>query len=238
MEWWFRFVQIDEVSMYGGAVTVVVVDDHSIVREGLREIIEGTGEFRVVGEAGDGFEAVEVAGLVRPDVVLMDVIMPRKDGVLACREIMDLMPDGRVVMLTASGERRAVVDALAAGATGYLQKDTNRERLIATMRAVAAGELRVPADVVSRVFADLRRDYPLDAADRVGLTQREREILVSFVQGASYAEIAAERSVKPVTVRNAIYGVRTKVGVDSMQELVVWAVRNGIVPALVPSPLG
>ena len=224
--------------MNAEAVTVVVVDDHSIVREGLREIIEGTGEFRVVGEAGDGFGALEVASLVRPDVVLMDVIMPRKDGVMACREIMERLPDTRVVVLTASGERRAVVDALAAGATGYLQKDTNRERLLATMRAVAAGELRVPAEVVSRVFADLRRDYPLDEADRVRLTRREREILVAFVQGFSYSEIAVERSVKPVTVRNAIYGVRSKVGVDSIQQLVVWAVRNDLVPVLVPPPLG
>ena len=213
-----------------GSMTVVVVDDHSIVREGLKEIIEQTGEFRVVGQASDGLEAVEIVSEVRPDLVLMDVLMPRMDGVAACREIMERLPDTRVVVLTASRESDAVVDALAAGATGYLQKHTDRERLLATFRDVAAGELRVPADVVTRVFADLRSDSHLrDPASRVGLTQREREILTAFVLGKPYSEIALERSVKPVTVRNAVYGIQAKVGVDSMQSLVIWAVQNGVV---------
>ena len=213
-----------------GSMTVVLVDDHSIVREGLKEIIEQTGEFRVVGQASDGEQAVEVVSEVRPDLVLMDVLMPRMDGVMACREIMGRLPDTRVVVLTASQERDAVVEALAAGATGYLQKNTDRERLLSTFRDVAAGELRVPAEVVTRVFADLRLDPHLrDPAARVGLTQREREILSAFVQGQPYSEIALARSVKPVTVRNAIYGIQNKVGVDSMQSLVVWAVQSGAV---------
>ncbi len=139
-----------------------------------------------------------------------------------------------MVILTVLGGRNAVVSALAAGATGYLCKDTNRERLLATLRDVASGEFRAPAEMVSRVFADLWRDYPRDAAEQVGLTQREREILVSFVQGLSYSEIAVQRSVKPATVRNAIYGVQDKVGVGNMQQLVVWAVQNGVVPVSVP----
>lgn len=213
-------------------MSIVVVDDHSIVREGLVEIIEQTGEFVVVGQAADGIEGLEVVCRLRPDLVLMDVLMPVLDGVSCCREIMARMPDVRVVMLTASRERDAVLESLAAGATGYLRKDTGRERLLSTFRDVAAGDLRVPADAVAELFADLRRDRRRwDPLARVGLTQREREILVSFVQGKSYAEIAAERDVKPVTVRNAIYGIQDKVGVDSMPFLVVWAVQNGVVSA-------
>ena len=213
-------------------MSIVVVDDHSIVREGLVEIIEQTGEFVVVGQAADGIEGLEVVCRLQPDLVLMDVLMPVLDGVSCCREIMARMPDVRVVMLTASRERDAVLESLAAGATGYLRKDTGRERLLSTFRDVAAGDLRVPADAVAELFADLRRDRRRwDPLARVGLTQREREILVSFVQGKSYAEIAAERDVKPVTVRNAIYGIQDKVGVDSMPLLVVWAVQNGVVSA-------
>ena len=217
-------------------MTIVLVDDHALVREGLREIIDQTGEFRVVGEASDGFEAVAVVDRLRPDLVLLDVIMPRKDGVTACREIMELVPGTKVVVLTASREQDAVIEALAAGATGYLQKSTSRDRLLSTFRDVAAGELRVPAEAVSRVFAELRRGYPPDAAARAGLTPRELEILVAFVQGKPYSEIALERSVKPVTVRNAMYGIQAKVRVASMQQLVVWAVQNGVVPVPVPAP--
>lgn len=221
---------------HDAAMTVVLVDDHLLVREGLREIIDQAGEFRVVGEASDGYEAVAVVGRLRPDLVLMDVIMPRKDGVAACREIMEAAPDTKVVVLTASREQDAVVEALAAGATGYLQKSASRDRLFSTLRDVAEGELRVPAEAVSRVFAELRRVHPPDAASRYGLTQRELEILASFVGGRPYSEIALERSVKPSTVRNAVYGIKDKVGVLSMQELVVWAVKNGVVPVSVPDP--
>ena len=101
---------------------VMLVDDHSIMRDGLQEVLERSGEFEVVGQAGDGVAAVESAQSLRPDVIIMDVIMPLKNGIDACREIMDLLPDTRVLMLTAATEDDAVIEAIAAGATGYLQK--------------------------------------------------------------------------------------------------------------------
>ena len=103
-------------------IRVMIVDDHSIVRVGLKQVLEQSGEFEVVGEAADGEDAVRVAAAVSPDVVMMDVIMPKKDGVEACQEIMESAPETRVVMLTASTEVDAIVEAVAAGATGYLQK--------------------------------------------------------------------------------------------------------------------
>ena len=120
-------------------IRVMVVDDHSIVRVGLAQVLEQSGEFEVVGQAADGEEAVRVAAEVSPDVVVMDVIMPKKDGAEACREIMEANPETRVVMLTASTEEKAVVDAVAAGATGYLQKETDRERLLSAVRRVGPG---------------------------------------------------------------------------------------------------
>ena len=211
----------------GERIRVMIVDDHSIVRVGLKQVLDQSGEFEVVGEAADGEEAVRVAAEVSPDVVVMDVMMPKKDGVEACREIMESAPETRVLMLTASTEEDAVVEAVAAGATGYLQKETDRERLLSAVRTVALGELRLPADVVRRAFEAIRGGARSgDAA--VGLTPREREILVSFAQGMSYARIAEEREIKPVTVRNAIYGIQQKLSVRTMQGLVLWCVRNGL----------
>ena len=212
----------------GERIKVMVVDDHSVVRVGLKQILEQSGEFEVVGQASDGEEAVRVAAEVLPDVVVMDVMMPGKDGVEACRDIMESAPGTRVVMLTAAMEEKAVVEAVAAGATGYLQKETGLERLLSVVRGVALGEFHVPVEVVRRVFEGIRAAGTGDAAEAAGLTSREREILVSFAQGMSYARIAEERGVNVVTVRNAIYGVQRKLGMTTMQELVIWCVRNGL----------
>ena len=213
----------------GERIRVMIVDDHSIVRVGLKQVLEQSGEFEVVGQAADGEEAVRVAADVSPDVVVMDVMMPKKDGVEACREIMESAPETRVLMLTASTEEDAVVEAVAAGATGFLQKETDRERLLSAVRDVVRGELRLPADVVRRTFEAIRgAGKTEDAAAAAGLTPREREILVSFAQGMSYARIAEARGIKPVTARNAIYGIQQKLSVRTMQELVLWCVRNGL----------
>ena len=211
-------------------IRVMIVDDHSIVRVGLKQVLEQSGECEVVGEAADGEEAVRVAADVSPDVVVMDVIMPKKDGVEACREIMESAPETRVLMLTASTEEDAVVEAVAAGATGYLQKETDREQLLSAVRDVARGDLRLPTEIVRRTFKALRDGAGTgDAAAEACLTPREREILVSFAQGMSYARIAKARGIKPVTARNAIYGVQQKLKVKTMQGLVLWCVRNGMV---------
>ena len=209
-------------------IRVLLVDDHSVMRDGLRLMLELSGEFQVVGQARDGVEAVRAAADLHPDVVVMDVLMPNKDGVEACREIMEFAPDTRVVMLTASTEEDAVIEAVAAGATGYLQKVSGMDRLLDTVREVAAGELRVPAEVVTRVFASIRRGAPQEELGPGDLTRRDREILALFCRGMSYARIAEAREVKPVTIRNAVYGIQRKLGFGSKQEIVVWAVRNGL----------
>ena len=219
--------RMDSQPVESRRIRVLLVDDHSIMREGLQSMLAGSEELEVVGQARDGEEAVRAAAELSPDVVVMDVMMPNKDGVEACREIMDAAPDIRVVMLTASTEEDAVIEAVAAGATGYLQKVSGMDRLLDTIRQVAAGELRLPPDVVRRVFEGIRRGA--EPEDESGpLTQREREILALFCRGLSYARIAELREVRPVTIRNAIYAIQGKLEMGSKQEIVVWAVQNGL----------
>ena len=210
-------------------VRVLLVDDHAVVLGGLRHMLEATGEFVVVGQAGDGIEAVAAAEQLKPDVVVMDVRMPRKDGVEACREIMDLLPDTRVLMLTASSDEDAVVEAVAAGATGYLQKFSGEEEFARSLRDVAAGQLRLPTTTVRRVFESIRNDFSGGSGPGAGpLSRRECQYLTLFSQGMSYAEIGESKGSSPLTVRNTLYRVQEKLGVRTKQEMVVWAVRNGL----------
>ncbi len=211
-------------------VRVLLVDDHPVIRDGLQQVLERTGEFEVVGHAGDGEEAEQIAKEVVPDLIIMDVLMPGRDGIDACREIIDALEDVRVLMLTASTERDAVIEAVAAGADGYLQKFTGTEQLLATVRDVAGGEYRMPRDVMRRVFRRLRRmPRESDSPKRKELTSREKEILALYAKGMSYAAIAESRGNRSSTVRNTISHIQDKLGFGSKQEIVVWAVRNGLV---------
>ena len=214
------------MSTESSRIRVLLADDHSVTREGLRSILAGSEEFEVVGVAMDGVEAVKAASELSPDLIVMDVMMPKKDGVEACREIMESRPETRVIMLTASTEANAVIDAVAAGAASYLQKVADMDQVLAMMREAATGEGRLPTPVVRRAVDQMRSG--VKTKDDVDLTPRERKILVSFCQGMTYTAIAEARGVKVVTVRNAIYTIQVKLGVDSKQEVVAWALRNGM----------
>ena len=224
----------------GQLTKVMIVDDHSIMRDGLKEVLERSGAFEVVGQAQDGVAAVEVAQSLQPDIVIMDLMMPEKDGIEACREIREALPETRVLILTASTEEDAVLAAVAAGATGYLQKFSGKEKLLSTIREVAEGEFSIPGDLTRRVFNKIRTAPPSKQSQRTnGLTPREREILTLFAQGLSYDAIAEVRGNRPLTIRNAIYIIRDKLGAKSIQEMVVWAVRKGLLdddPPQSPSP--
>ena len=208
-------------------IRVMVVDDHPIVRRGLREVLEDSGGFEIVGQAADGMEAVGMAMESRPDVIVMDVMMPKKDGVESCRDILDALPDTKVVMLTAASEEDAVIEAIAAGAMGFVQKYSGSRELVDALRNVAEGRLMVSDQAVSRAFRLLHGGAHLTPDPKV-LTDREREILTHFAQGKSYARIAEALCITAVTVRNTVYRIQDKLGVRSKQEAVVWAVRNGL----------
>ena len=208
---------------------VMLVDDHQIMLDGLRKLLESSGGFEIVGVTRDGEEAVEMARELQPDVVIMDVLMPGKDGIDACRDIMDIVPTARVLMLTASNEDEAVIDAISAGATGYLRKLSGSQKLLDTIKDVADGEYRIPQEVMRRVFAGIRTTPRLvDTSALEKLTDREKQILKLFAWGRSYADIARLRGNQTVTIRNAVYGIQHKLGVRSKQEMVLWAARNGL----------
>ena len=215
-----------EMSSTNG-IRVMLVDDHPTTRRGLKEVLEDTGGFEVVAQAADGLEAVRTAEESRPDVIVMDVMMPRKDGVEACRDILDLLPETKVLMLTASTVDDAVIEAIAAGATGFVQKYSGSDELVDVVRGVAEGRLMIPDDAVRRVFKLIRGGAHLRPVPKP-LTVREREILTQFARGKSYARIAEALGVTMTTVRNAVYRVQDKLEVESKQEIVVWAVRNGL----------
>ena len=208
---------------------VLVVDDHPLVRDSLTRVLENSGEFDVVGQASDGEEAVSMAEELRPDAVVMDLIMPGMDGVTACREITGLLPDARVLMLTSSTEDDSVIAAVAAGATGYVVKDACLEDLLKAVRDVAMGRVRIPFSVLRRaaVLAD-GQSKPVHEGNQHLLTEREREVLTMFASGSSYADIAEAQGNSPSTVRNTVYRIQDKLGAGSRQGLVVWAVRNGL----------
>lgn len=208
---------------------VMIADGHPITRDGIRQALDRAGDLDVVGEAGDGETAVKLAASTQPDVVILEVAMAVKDGIEACREIKEMLPDTQVLVLTASADEDAVLQAVAAGATGYLQKSATGEKLVDTLRDVVDGELRVPARALVRLAANVRsRPQKTDADLVAGLTAREREVLALFARGMNYAEIAEVIGYRPLSVRNVIYGIQNKLKVKSKQELAVQAVRGGL----------
>ncbi len=210
-------------------IRLMVVDDHPMMRTGLRDALEDEADFEVVELAADGVEAVQTAQRIEPDVIVMDVLMPNKDGVDACREIMEALPETKVLMLTASTEEDAVVEAVAAGASGYLQKDAGPELLADAVRDVAAGRMRIPDRSLRRIVSLVRDRRALSGRWALdALTNREREILRMFASGRSYAQIAEARGNKTTSIRNAVYRIQEKLAVKSKQELVIWAMRNGL----------
>ena len=213
----------------GKRIRVLVVDDHPLVRDWLQRVLENTGEFEIVGQATDGVEAIRMSENLRPDVVIMDLIMPGKGGVAACREIVELLPDTRVLVLTASTDDDAGMAAVAAGATGYVIKDAGLQDLVEAVRDVAMGRVRIPLPVIRQACAAAQgqsglafeRDFHL-------LTDREQEVLTMFAGGRSYADIAKTHGNSSSTVRNTVHRIQDKLRVASRQGLVVWAVRNGL----------
>ncbi len=216
-----------------GVIRVMVVDDHPVVREGIRRSLQHFAEFDVVGVAGSGEEAVRLASQVAPDVIIMDVIMPGMGGVDACREIIHLMPGVGVLMLTASTAPAAVIEGVAAGASGYLLKDSGVKQLVGTIREVAEGRVNLTADALRQAAMLIRKD-PAGAGFRGPdlLTTRETELLRLFCRGLSYAQISAATEVGQSTVRNTLDRVQHKAGASSKTEMVIWAVRAGLLDDL------
>jgi len=204
----------------------MVADDHPIVRSGLAGLLDVEDDMTIVGEAGDGAEAVARATALRPDVVLMDLRMPGLDGVGATRRITATLPDTRVLVLTTYDTDDDIVRAVEAGATGYLLKDTPRPVLVAAVRSAARGETVLAPPVAAKLVSHLRTPAPANP-----LTPREVEVLRAVARGLSNAEIGRALFIGEATVKTHLLRVFAKLGVDDRTRAVTAAMERGILPA-------
>jgi DNA-binding NarL/FixJ family response regulator len=207
-------------------IRVLVVDDHAVVREGLRTFLELQDGIEVTGEASDGEEAVEAAARLRPDVVLMDLVMPRLDGVAAMRVLRERVPRARVIVLTSFLDDDKLLPALRAGAAGYLLKNAESQELARAVRAAHAGEALLDPVVAARLVEALavRDDEPLDR-----LTPREREVLQLIGRGFPNKRIARQLEVSEKTVKTHVGHVLAKLGVTDRTQAAIVAVRAGLI---------
>ncbi|HEX7289727.1 MAG TPA: response regulator transcription factor [Conexibacter sp.] len=212
---------------------VLLVDDHDVFRHGLAQLLRDEG-FDVVAEASGGEAGVRLAGELAPDVVLMDLSMPGMDGVAATRALAATADAPRVVVLTLSDDDASMLEALLAGAAGYVVKDAPLEQIVAAVQAAAAGDAVIPPQVAPELLRRLRAAEPARAAKAgadggAELSEREHEVLRLIVDGRDNAAIAAELFISPNTVKSHVASIFAKLGVESRLQASVQALRRGLV---------
>jgi NarL family two-component system response regulator LiaR len=205
-------------------VRLLITDDHDVVRQGLRLYLRRDPEIEIVGEAGDGEEAVELARNLRPDVVLMDLSMPKMDGIAATEAIRAELPEVEVVALTSVLEDASVSGAIRAGAIGYLLKDTKAEALCRAIKGAAAGQVQLAPEAAARLMREVR--VPEGPQE---LTERETEILKRLARGQANKAIAHALFVEERTVKSHVTSILKKLGVRSRTQAALHAVRSGLV---------
>jgi DNA-binding NarL/FixJ family response regulator len=212
-------------------VSVLIVDDHAVVRAGLRSVLDGHERIEVVAEAGDAEGALGRAQALRPDIVLLDVRLDGNDdarGIEVCRQIRDELPETRVVMFTSFGEREAVLASVLAGASGFLTKNLSHAKLIDALLAVGHGESILDPAVTRDVLERLSSLSSGGDQARDPLSAREREVLALVARGYTNKEIAEELTVSPYTARNHVIHILDKLGVSRRSEAAAEAVRRGL----------
>jgi len=209
-------------------IRVLVVDDHAIVRRGVRALLATRRDIRVVGEASDGADAVAQARALRPDVVLMDLMMPGKTGIEATREIAAALPSARILVLTSFAADEQVFPAIKAGALGYILKDTAPEELVEAIRRASTGTPTLDASVARRLLSELAAPAP-HATDHGLLTPREMAILREIAQGHANREIAAHLSISEETVHTHVGSILAKLHLASRTQAALFALKEGVV---------
>jgi two-component system response regulator NreC len=220
-------------SMTTHPIRVLIADDHPLLRSGLRGLLERDGEFRVVAEAPDGYEAIELAIAHKPDVILLDVGMPRLNGTDAAERLSEKVPAARIIMLSMHSDEAYVLKALKAGAKGYLLKASPEEDILAAVRAVAAGHAYFSPSITKLLVEDyvteLRRRGVEDSYDLLGL--REKEVLQLLARGKSNREIAEMLHISLTTVESHRSSILQKLHLHSLADLILYAVRKGLICA-------
>lgn len=217
---------------HGDKLRVMVVDDHALFRRGLEMVLADEPDLELVGEASDGAEAVQRAQELMPDVVLMDVRMPKRSGIEATREIKDLLPHCKIVMLTISDEEADLYDAIKAGASGYLLKEIPIEEVADAIRSVWAGQSRISPSMATKLlneFAQVTKEGSRAQVPGPRLTERELEVLRLVAKGLANREIAKKLYISENTVKNHIRNILEKLHLHSRMEAVVYAVREKMI---------
>jgi DNA-binding NarL/FixJ family response regulator len=214
-------------------VRVLLVDDHALFREGLAGLLSSQPDIEVVGEAEDGVEALVKAQELRPDLILMDVMMPGCDGLEATQLIKEALPDVKIVMLTVHDEDDKLFEAIRSGAVGYLLKSTASEALVAMLRGVMRGEAAISGTTATRILEEFRRlagrTPPFAQEDIPVLTAREKEVLRLVAAGAMDKEIVAELSISLSTVKTHLRNILGKLQATSRHQAAAYAVREGLI---------
>ena len=217
-------------SAFAEPIRVLVVDDHALFRRGLEMVLEQEPDIEVVGEASDGAEAVERATETTPDVVLMDVRMPRRGGIDACTAIKDAVPSTKIIMLTISDEEADLYDAIKAGAMGYLLKEISIEEVASAIRAVHGGQSLITPSMASKLLNEfasmIKRTDERQQVPTPRLTDREMEVLRLVAKGLNNRDIAKQLYISENTVKNHIRNILEKLQLHSRMEAVVYAVRE------------
>ncbi|HNR46841.1 MAG TPA: response regulator transcription factor [Anaerolineaceae bacterium] len=208
---------------------ILLVDDHEVVRLGLRSLLEHNPLFEVVGEAGSAKDAIEQVGRLRPDIVLMDIRLPGISGIEACEEITRNFPDTKVIMLTSYAEDEMLFSAIRAGASGYVLKQISGDDLMRSIEAVGRGEASLDSAVTQRVFQEVRRAVKEEEASAfANLSQQERHVLLLVSEGKTNREIAKALFLGEGTVRNYVSSILSKLGVSNRAEAAAYAVEHSL----------
>ena len=209
-------------------IRILIADDHAVVREGVAAILATQPDLSLVGEAEDGMEAVTLAAELRPDVILLDLVMPRQDGLTAIREIKRANPDAHILILTSFADDERVFPAIKAGALGYLLKDTPRAQLVQAIRDVAQGRASLHPTIALKMMRELQQTSEPVPAHAVPLTEREAETLQLIARGLSNQAIAADLVVDERTVAKYVSSILSKLHVANRTQAALYAIRAGL----------
>lgn len=208
---------------------ILLVDDHEVVRLGLKALLERHAHFEVIGEAGSAKDAIEQVGILQPNVVVMDIRLPGISGIEACEEIVQRFPDTKVIMLTSYAEDEMLFSAIRAGASGYILKQIGGEDLIRALDAVGRGEALLDPAVTQRVFQEVRKAVKDEEASAFShLSQQEKHVLLLVSEGKTNREIAKALFLGEGTVRNYVSSILSKLGVNNRAEAAAYAVEHNL----------